>query len=260
MKDQHKIIDDYVRGKLNEKEKAAFELKIEKDEVLQQEVQFRKTIVNSFKLEKIKQTIEQAKIENEKEMEREAKIKEITTTVNKAKAENIASKKNKIKLFRRLSIAASFLLIIGAGWFYSTTVDEQFLFTDIVMKESQLTNVAAFNIAQIESLVNRANEAIDKTDYNLVLSITDQLRKELGFETDEILQNECYIYFKKQNYTKAARKVEGIKDLELQNKVRWKLSALYLDVSEKDLAKQQLLKIQEGSYKKKAERKLKKLN
>lgn len=256
MKDQHKIIDDYVRGILNEKEIAAFELKIEKDEVLQQEVQFRKTIVNSFKLEKVKQTIKQAKIE--KEME--TKLNVVTTTIDKAKAENIASKKSKIKLFRRLSIAAAFLLMIGVGWFYYTTVNEQFLFADIVIKKSELTNVAAFNIEQIESLVDKANVAIDKTDYNLVLSLTDQLRKEQGFETDEILQNECYIYFKKQNYTKAARKVEGVKDLELQNKVRWKLSALYLDVSERDLAKQQLLKIQEGSYKKKAERKLKKLN
>jgi len=257
MKDQHTLIDDYVKDLLNEKEKAAFELELAKDETLQQEVEFRKTIVNHFKFEQVKQTIEQARKENE--IEAKAKLNTVHTTIEQAKTENIKSKHRRIRLYKSIAIAAVFFVIVTGGLF-SNIFREETILTDIILTETHLQNVAAFNIAQIKSLVDKANKAIDKADFKSVLSITKQLRQEEGFETDEILQNECYIYFKEQNYKKAERQVDGIKNTELQNKVRWKLSNQYLKVGEKALAKRQLLKIQEGSYKKKAARKLKKLN
>jgi len=259
MKDQHTLIDDYVKGLLNDEDKANFEIELAKDETLQQEVNFRKAIVHSFKFQQIKQTIEQAKLENEQEAEKETKIKNITATIEQAKSENTASRQKRIRLYRTLSIAAVFFAII-AGGIFSNTFQKESLLTNIIVSESKWQPVTTINIEKIESLVNKANQAIDETDFVEALSIMDQLRNEEGFESDEMLQNECYIYFKQQNYAKANRQADRVKDVQLQNKVRWQLSDLYLDASEIDLAKQQLKKIQLDPYKKKAIKKLKKIN
>jgi len=259
MIDQHKLIDDYVKGLLSDTEKATFELELANDKDLREEVNFRKAIVHHFKFEQIKQTIEQAKLENEQEAETQVKLENVTATIKQAQFENTVSRQKRIRLYRNLSIAATFFVMIGGGWFWSINQTDTLL-TNITISELDLQNVTTVNIDKIKSLVAKANQAIDTADFDSALIIIDQLRKEEGFETDEILQNECYIYFKQQNYTKANRQVEDIKDAQLKNKIRWQLSALYLDAGEIAFAKQQLQKIQEGSYKKKAVKKLKKLN
>lgn len=259
MKDQHKLIDDYVRDLLSEKDKATFELAIAKDEALQREVKFRKSIVNHYKFEEVKQTIEKARIENEQEAELEPKLEIVRDTIAQARIENIQSRERRMRLYKNIALAAVFSVLIGVGWF-SNIFHQEGLLVDITIDEADLQTVTAFNLNELKILIDKANNAIKATDFASVLSITDQLRKAEGFETDEILQNECYIYYKQKNYTKAARQVEGIQNLELQNEVRWKLSKLYLKVGEKDLAKKQLLKIQVGAYKNKAAKKLEKLN
>lgn len=257
MKNQDKLIDDYVKGMLSDTDKAVFEKEMANNKAIYEEVQFRKTIVHHFKFEQIKQTIEQAKVENEQDAK--AKLETVKSTVGQARLENIASKKKRIRLYRRIALAAAFLVIMTGAWFASVFQQEPLL-TNIEITESQLQEVAANNKAQIKTLIEKANKAIEQAQFDLVLSITNQLRKEEGFETDEILQNECYIYVKQKNYTKANRQVDGIKNLELQNEVRWKLSQLYLDIGENNLAKQQLQSINEEPYKTKAIKKLKKLN
>jgi len=257
--EQHKLIDDYVKGLISEEDKTTFELELANDKDLRQEVNFRKAIVNNFKFEQVKQTIEQAKLENEQEAATQTKLESVTATIKQAQFENTISRQKRIRLYRNLSIAATFLVMIGGGWFWSINQSNNLL-TNIIVSESELQEVTTVNVEKIKNLVEKANQAIKEKDFELVLSTIDQLRKEEGFETDEILQNESYIYFKQKNYAKADRQIDRINDAQTQNKVRWQLSTLYLDVDETDLAKQQLQKIQEGSYKKKAIKRLKKLN
>lgn len=259
MIDQHKLIDDYVKGLLNNNEKATFELELENNKDLQEEVNFRKAIVHHFKFEQIKNTIEQAKFENANEAKTEAKLENVAATIKQAKFENTVSRQKRIRLYRNLSIAALFSVIIGGGWFANVLQNDD-LFTDIIITELELQKVTTVNVEKIKGLVAKANQAIKDTDFDLALSITEQLRNEEGFETDEMLQNESYIFFKQQNYAKADRQVDRIKNNELQNKIRWQLSTLYLDAGEVELAKQHLQKIQEGTYRNKAVKKLKKLN
>lgn len=256
MEDKHKFIDDYLKGLLNDIEKANFELSLAKDKNLQEEVNFRKTIVHSFNLQQVKQTIEQAKFENEKEAETETKFENVTATIKQAQFENTVSRQKRIRMYRTLSMAATFLIVIGGGWFWSINQTNNFL-THILVSETDIQNVTTANIEKIKSLVEKANQAIKEKDFESALSITNQLRNEEGFETDEILQNECYIYFKQQNYTKANKQVDNIKDAQLKDEVRWQLSALYLDAGETDFAKQQLQSINEEPYKTKAIKKLK---
>jgi len=259
MKDWHNNVDDYLKGLLNEEDEKDFEEELKKNEKLQEDLELSKALKNHFKFQQVKQTINQAKLENEHETSNQ-KFQQVSQTIQQAKNENIKSRRKRIQLYSSLSMAAMFCLALGITLkFTNTNAAEPFL-TNIIVKKAEIENVAAFKIARIDSLVALTNIALHDKKFDPVLALTDQLRNDEEYETDEILQNECYIYFKRQNYTKANRKVDGILDLELKNKIRWKLSLGYISVKEHELAKEQLLKIQEGPYKKKASNKLEKMN
>jgi len=240
VKDTYKTIDNYLKGLLGDSEKASFEMDLANDEDLQQEVNFRKAIVHHFKFEQIKQTIEQAKKENEQEAE--TKLESVKSTIEQAKTENKISRQKRIRLYRRLSIAAIFALIIGASFLQDNKGNENF-FTKIVVPEKKLQDVSKIRKERIYSLVDSANLSINQKKFDNALILFNKLRIEEEFETDEILLNESYIFFKQGNYTKANKHVNNIRNIKLQNEVRKILSKMYTEVGEIDLA-QQLHQIQ----------------
>lgn len=247
MKDQHTLIDNYVQNLLSDEDKASFKLEMAKNEVLQEEVYFRKAIVHHFKLEQIKQTIKKARIENEQEQKVETKLQTVRDTIAQAKTENIQNRQRRMRLYKSIALAAVFISFIGVGWFSNISSKDDRL-VKIIIKESDIENVAAYNVDDITRLVEKANNAIDEGNYDSVLSITDQLRNDEEFETDEILQNECYIYFDRGEYKTANRKIDKIINEDKANEVRRKISALYLKIGEKDYATEQLKNISSGSY------------
>jgi len=257
MENWHNKIDDYVKDLLKEDEKKDFEIELKKNEKLYEETELSKAIVNQFKFDKIIQTTNQARLENERTDE---KYETISKTILQAKTENIESRRKRIRLYQRISIAAVFCFAFGPILYLMNANEDPAFITDIVVKEADLQEVAAFKVARIDSLVALANVALSDKNFDPVLALTDQLRNEEEFETDEMLQDECYIYFEQQNYIEANRRVNRIVDLKLKDKIRWKLSLAYINVGENEFAKEQLSQIQDGPYKKRALRKLKKMS
>lgn len=264
MSKKEKKIDDYVRGLLSKEEQAAFELAFAKDIDLQKEIQLRIYITNYFEYKQVLDTIQEAKHANENNYPdtEEEDLSKFKSMVQQAKTENKKSRNRKIYLLSTLTIAASFFVFFWFNTYWlNETIDETLsLQTTLSLNQPQIENVALNFEKEIQQLIDESNFAMQNVDYETVFLKFNQLRL-LGFETDEMLLYELFIYYKKKLYIQSENCFAKItnKNTETGNEARWYISLVYSASNQAEKAKEELLKI-EGHYKKQAKAKLIKMN
>ncbi len=273
---QQELIDAYVKQELEGEALESFEQELSENKFLKEEVRFRQGIRSVFQVKSVEEVIEQAKSDPLLEEANERKIDHpqlgnVHDVIQQAKLENHVDKRRTIRRLVAVGIAASILLFIGIGNWWS--LGEQSLpnladgnfsapAIELTYTAPEIESVSATQ--RVQALLSEALEAYRNKQFDKTLSIFNNLRSEYNYETDEMLLYEAIIDYQSENYKAATDILQSIttKNSKIKNEAHWYLALAYLKTEQKELAKKQLEVVAEQAsvHQKNAKKLLGKIN
>ncbi len=242
---QHDLVAAYIKGELNREALNDFEDALSKDEALQEELMFQKSMLSALGLDTVETAMKEARIENLLENKTQhPQFEIIQNNMRQARVENI----DKQRQVRRWLAAVCVLLVSVFGFqkYLSNQLDSDLAEIAATIEHEQVALIAEFKSVSgrptvIAYKLTEAEQAFKEKNWKKVLTLFEQLRHQFEYNSVSMDFCESIVFYNKKEYLKSIEKLESIDRNEAASacEIHHFLALSYLKNKNKTKAKEQ---------------------